>query len=149
MHPNADLYTYDFAAWCSATAALLRDGKWSDIDLEALAEELDSLGRSQKRELEHRLEVLIMPLLKWRYQPERREDSHSWYDTILEQRSQLRRLLRDSPSLRPQIAALLPEVYPDAVQRAIGETRLLAACFPSTCPWSAEHLLDADFWPEA
>jgi hypothetical protein len=147
MHPNTALYDEDFFAWCTATAALIRGGKWQEIDPEALAEEIDSLGKSQRRELEHRLEVLLTHLLKWRYQPERRDDSHSWSDTIFEQRNQLRRLLRDNPSLRPHIAVLLPDIYRDAVRRAAGVTRLLASVFPSTCPWTIANILEADFWP--
>ena len=102
MGTNAELYDTDFYAWCLTTAALIRQGKWHDIDPESVAEEMESLGRSQKRELESRLEVLMMHLLKWCYQPERREDSHSWYDTILEQRSQLTRLLRTTPVYVPR-----------------------------------------------
>jgi Domain of unknown function DUF29 len=149
MGTNAELYDTDFYAWCLTTAALIRQGKWHDIDPESVAEEMESLGRSQKRELESRLEVLMMHLLKWCYQPERREDSHSWYDTILEQRSQLTRLLRDNPSLRPEVATLLTEGYADARRRALGETRLFAAVFPQACPWTADQVCDAEFWPEA
>jgi len=148
MGTNAELYNADFYAWCLTTAALIREGKWHNIDLESAAEELESLGRSQKRELESRLEVLMMHLLKWCYQPERREDSHSWYDTIVEQRSQLARLLRDNPSLRPQVSTLLTEEYPNARRRAIGETQIFAAVFPPACPWTADQVLDAEFWPK-
>lgn len=149
MHPNAALYLQDCAAWCSATAALIRDRKWPDINLEALAEELDSLGRSQKHALKSRFKIFLIHLLTWCYQPARREHRHSWYDTILEQRSQLKRLLRDNPGLRPQVPGLLPEVFPDALRRASGETRLLARTFPAHCPWRTAQLLDANFWPLA
>jgi len=145
---NRALYERDFYAWTQTTAALIRAGKWYDLDREALAEEVESLGRSEKRALEHRLEVLVMHLLKWCYQPDYREQSHSWYDTIREQRSQLARLLRDNPSLRPQVPTLLTEGYPEARRRAIGETRLHTARFPQTCPWTPEQVQDADFWPE-
>jgi len=148
MTSNAELYEQDFFAWSQTTAALIRTGKWNDLDREALAEEVESLGRSEKRELEHRLEVLVMHLLKWRYQPDYREQSHSWYDTIREQRSQLARLLRDNPSLRPQVPAFLTESYPEARRRAIGETRLHTGRFPPSCPWTPEQVLDAECWPE-
>ncbi|MBM3224798.1 MAG: DUF29 domain-containing protein [Candidatus Tectomicrobia bacterium] len=149
MGTNAELYNADFYTWCLTTAALMREGKWYDIDLESMAEEVESVGRSQKRELESRLEVLMMHLLKWGYQPERRDSSPRWYDTILEQRSQLARLLRDNPSLRPQIPTLLTEGYADARRRAVGETPLDMAIFPQACPWTAEQVCHADFWPEA
>jgi len=148
MSTNAELYEQDFYAWTQTTAKLIRAGKWDDLDREVLAEEVESLGRSEKRELEHRLEVLVMHLLKWCYQPAHRELSHSWYDTIREQRSQLARLLRDNPSLRPQVPAFLAAGYPEARQRAIGETRLYAAHCPDTCPWTAVQVLATEFWPD-
>jgi hypothetical protein len=106
------------------------------------------LGRRDKRELESRLEVLVMHLLEWRDQPVYREQSHGWYDTIREQRSHLARLLRDNPNLRPQAPTLLHESYSEARQRAIGETRLPSADFPPACPWTPDQILDADFWPQ-
>lgn len=149
MGTNAEVYGQDFYAWTQTTAALIRAGKWDDLDREALAEEIESLGRSEKRELEHRLEVLVTHLLKWRYQPRSREHSHSWYDTIREQRSQLARLLRDNPSWRLQVPACLTASYPEARQRALGTTRLHAGLFPLACPWTLEQVLNAEFWPEA
>jgi len=145
---NRTRYEKDFYGWTQDTAALIRAGDWYAIDRETLAEEVESLGRSEKRELEHRLEVLVMHLLKWRYQPDYREQSHSWYDTIREQRSQLARLLRDNPSLQSQVPAFLTESYPEARRRAIGETRLDTGRFPRDCPWTYDQMLHADFWPE-
>ena len=118
---NTDLYATDLSAWCETTAALIRQGYWEAIDLEALAEEIESVGKSQLRELENRLEQLVMHLLKWVYQPIRREDSHSWYDSIMDQRNQIPRLLRDNPSLRPQVQRILDDIYPDARLRALGD----------------------------
>ena len=149
MATNTELYEQDLYSWCLTTAALLRDGKGPDVDLAAVAEELESMGRSHARELGSRLEVLGMHLLKWRFQPDRREDSHSWYDTILEQRGQLQALLVESPSLRPQVPSLLTACYSRARQRAIGETSLTAAAFPDICPWTADQVLDDVFWPSA
>jgi hypothetical protein len=149
MHPNSALYSQDFYAWCCTTAALIRAGKWYDIDPEALAEEIDSLGRSQKRELGSRVEVLVMHLLKWCYQSRGGEQSHSWYDTILEQRGQIQALLDDNPSLRSQVPDVLSTRYSRARTRAIGETRLHAAAFPETSPWTDAQVLDEAFWPES
>ncbi len=148
MGTNTELYEQDFYKWTQATAALIRQGKWHEVDPECLAEELESLGKRDRRELGSRLEVLAMHLLKWCYQPERREDSHSWYDTILEQRGQMQQLLNDSPSLRPRVATLLAQHYRRARRRAMGETQLPATAFPQECPWSAAQILDDDFWPE-
>ena len=173
---NTDVYATDFYAWCLTTAQLVREGQWDAIDPKALAEELESLGKSQKRELESRLEGLVMHLLKWEHQPGRRQEGHSWYDTIREHRSQIARLLRDNPSLKPQVAPLLAEVYPEARAWALGEMtaytqeKLLRqfiqrdpldqrlgrgldlqafgiSPLPPQCPWTEGQILDKDFWP--
>ena len=148
MTTNAELYEQDFFHWTQTTAAQIRAGKWHDIDPESVAEELESLGKRDRRELESRLEVLIRHLLKWRYQTDRSARRPSWQSTIQEQRRRLARLLVQSPSLRPALTETLPEEYTHARQRAHYETRLPEATFPSACPWTAEQLLDADFWPE-
>jgi hypothetical protein len=156
--PNAKTYAQDLAAWCFATAALVREGQWDAIDRDALIEELESLGKSQKRDLESRLEVLMMHLLKWQYQPLLRETSPSWASTILEQRNQIPRVLRDNPSLRPQVPAILADIYADARAGAAiemgGARGLLSprdlirlSALPTVCPWTAAQVLDKDFWP--
>jgi hypothetical protein len=149
MRTNAELYAQDFYAWTQTTAARIREGKWYDLDREALAEEIESLGKSDWRELASRLAVLLRHLLKWRYQPERRQRGRSWRSTIWEQRSRLRRLLRQSPSLAPLVPQTIQEEYAEARQRASDETGLPLATFPETCPWQAQEVLDVDFWPEA
>ena len=148
MHTNAELYDQDFYAWCLTTATLIRQGKWHDVDPEALAEEVESLGKSQQRELASRLDVLVMHLLKWQYQPARRQEGHSWRSTIRTQRRELRRLLQQNPSLVPQVTPVIVEGYEDVLLEASDETRLPLATFPPTCPWQTEQVLDADFWPE-
>ena len=148
MGSNADLYEQDFFQWTQTTTALIRQGKWHEVDPDAVAEELESLGKRDRRELESRIEVLTTHVLKWHYQPEGGEHSYSWYDTILEQRGQIRRLLDASPSLRPQAATVLEQRYPRARQRGTGETKLSETLFPQTCPWTTTQLLDDDFWPE-
>ncbi len=148
MSTNAELYEQDFYAWTQTTAALIRAGKWYDLDPEALAEEVESLGKSQQRELARRLDVLVMHLLKWRYQPSRRQEGHSWRSTIRTQRRELRRLLQQNPSLVPQAAPVIAEGYEDARLEASDETGLPLATFPPTCPWQTEQVLDAEFWPE-
>jgi hypothetical protein len=81
---SGTLYAEDFYLWTQQQAALLRTGKWQELDYENLAEEIASVGRSEKRELGHRLEVLLTHLLKWQYRPEGRWEGHSWEDTIWE-----------------------------------------------------------------
>jgi len=143
MGTNAELYAQDFYTWTKTTAALIRAGKWSALDREALAEEIESLGKSQHRELGSRLDVLLLHLLKWGYQP--LERSGSWRSTIRTQRRELRRLLQQNPGLPSAVA----DGYPDARLDASDETGLPLATFPATCPWTLEQVLDADFWPEA
>ena len=147
MGSNAELYEQDFFQWTQTTAALIRQGKWPEVDSEYVAEELESLGKRDRRELASRLQVLVMHLLKWHYQPERRIEGHSWRSTIRTQRLQLRLLLRDSPSLRPQVPTYVADLYPAARAEAGDETGLPETTFPQECPWTAEQLLDDDFWP--
>jgi hypothetical protein len=148
MSTNAELYAQDFFAWTQTTATLIRAGKWHEVDTESVAEEVESLGRSERNALESRLEKLLLHLLKWCYQPEKRVRGHSWEDTIREQRRRLSRLLSHNPSLRPMVPAVLAESYLYVRQRAQLQTRLPLATFPETCPWTPEQVLDADFWPE-
>ena len=113
-----------------------------------MAEEIESLGKSDWRELASRIAVLLRHLLKWRYQPERRQRGRSWRSTIWEQRSRLRRLLRQSPSLVPMVPQTIQEEYAEARQRASEETGLPLTTFPAACEWTAEQVLNADFWPD-
>ena len=148
MKTHAPLYDQDFYVWTQQQAVLLRAKKWRELDYGNLAEELEALGKRDRRELEHRLEVLVMHLLKWCYQPERRDRSRGWRSTIREQRRRLARLLQDSPSLRSEVPAFLDDGYPYACGKAIDQTRLPPATFPPTCPWTAVQVLDDAFWPE-
>jgi hypothetical protein len=148
MKTHAPLYDEDFYAWTQQQAALLRAKEWRELDYGNLAEELEALGKRDRRESEHRLEILVMHLLEWRYQPERRERSRGWRSTIREQRRRLARLLQDSPSLRSEIPALLDDGYPHACGKALDETRLPPEVLPPTCPWTAVQVLDDAFWPE-
>jgi Domain of unknown function DUF29 len=148
MKTHTPLYDQDFYAWTQQQAVLLRAKKWRELDYGNLAEELEALGKRDRRELEHRLEVLVMHLLKWHYQAERRERSRGWRSTIREQRRRLARLLQDSPSLRSEVPALLDDGYPHARVKALDETSLQPETLPSTCPWTAAQVLDDAFWPE-
>ena len=105
------------------------------------------MGKSDLRQLENRLAVLVRHLLKWAYQPERRRTGCSGQCTGFEQRRRIRRLLRDSPSLRRQILALIEEEYPSICRQTAMETGLPLETFPETCPWTPEQVLDETFWP--
>ena len=149
MHPNTPLYEQDFYAWTQEQGALLRDRKTKALDYVNLAEEVESLGKSQQHALESRLEKLVLHLLKWHYQPEKRLRGQSWQRTILEQRRRIDRLLQQNPSLRPTLPALIEDSYAYIRKRTSLETRLPLTMFPDTCPWGVSQILDDDFWPDA
>jgi hypothetical protein len=146
MAEGSPLYDRDFYAWAVASADLIRAGRLSEVDLVHVAEELEGMGKSERRALTSRLEVLAAHLLKWKLQPGLR--SNSWRYTVKEQRRKVERLLEESPSLGPEIEALLTDAYPDAVLLAARETGLDEDAFPATCPFSAADALAADFWPD-
>ena len=145
MAPNAVLYDEDFYAWTAEQARLLRAGHLSALDAANLAEEIESMGRSDRRELHSRLVVLAMHLLKWRFQPSAR--SRSWSATIDEQRLQVAQVFTESPSLRPLAAGMLAQAYAIARARAIAETGLAEDAFPPNCPFPLDDILSRGFLP--
>ena len=110
-----------------------------------MVDEVESFGKSQKRESRSRLIVLLQHLLKWQFQPDQR--SSSWRGTIVEQRGELNDELRDSPSLRPYVATCLPKQYATARLKAAGETGLAESTFPEECPFTIDQVLDEGFFP--
>ena len=148
MRTNAALYDEDFYAWSREQAALLREGALHDLDVTNLAEEIESLGKSDRRALGSHLRNLVLHLLKWHYQPGGRHPSRSWRTSIRNARAESAVLLDDSPSLRREVSGLLARWYPLARQDAADETGLPLVTFPEVCPWTTEQVLDADFWPE-
>ena len=140
-------YDSDFHAWAKDQAARLRDLRPNSIDWENVAEEIESLGKSQRREIRSRLIVLLAHLLKWACQPAGR--SNSWRASIVEARSEIAGELDDSPSLRHYPGEVLARQYDVARLSAAGDTGLDADAFPDTCPYTIEQVLDPAFWPEA
>ncbi len=139
------LYEQDFYAWLLKNAHLIRTKQFADIDVENIAEELESMGRSEKRELVNRLAVLLAHLLKWLHQPERR--SNSWKYTIEEQRRAVEELLAESPSLKYQLKEKINNAYLKAVLIAARETGIAKDRFPINCPFTWQQIVDDDFWP--
>ena len=142
---SPNLYDQDFLLWVETTANLLRAGKFTEIDIPNLIEEIESMGRSEKRELKNRLIILLMHLLKWKYQPGKRTES--WQNTIIEQRISLELLLEDSPSLKP----LLPEVFDKSYQRSrlktANETGIKVDIFPEQSPFTFAETLNFEYLP--
>jgi hypothetical protein len=146
MSTTSELYDQDFYAWALKNAELLRRGQMVDIDLEHVAEEIETMGRSIKRALQRRLAVLLAHLLKWKYQPAFR--SKSWRYTIIEQRDAIGDLLEENPSLQSLLDQVVEKAYKRAVRDAAEETELKPTSFPKTCPWLLPQMLDADYWPD-
>ena len=143
--PEADQYDRDFLAWTRVTATRLRHGRFREINIEHVAEEIEDMGKRDVDELCGRMEALIAHLLKWKQQPRKR--SHSWRATSVTQRLEIRRLLRRSPSLRRHLRIEEAENYQGAVKRAAAETGLRRETLPSVCPYSIEQILDEEFLP--
>lgn len=141
-------YQTDLAAWALEQARLIRAGVLSQLDLENIADEIESVGKTEKRELTSRMAVLIAHLLKWRYQPKRR--GRSWQLTIAIQRTEAADVLKDSPSLKNKFSDLewVELVWMKAVSQAVKETRLPFSTFPAECPWTFDQIMDAKFWPD-
>jgi hypothetical protein len=134
------LYAQDFYAWTQQQAELLRSGKVDELDVENLLEEIESLGRQERQELRNRLGVLLGHLLKWRYQPEAR--SRSWTGTIREQRQEIKRHLRENPSLKPYLLDAIEIGYEKGLALLERETPVDLSQVPLTCPFSAAEIFE-------
>lgn len=141
---NYHLYDKDFYGWLIKNAELLKQKNFDELDIEHLIEEVESMGRSEKRQLMTRLSLLIAHLLKWQYQPERQ--SNSWKLTIKEQRKELIELLDESPSLKNKIN--LEKAYESGIIIASKETGIIEYDFPKRCSFNLEECLDYNYFPE-
>ncbi|WP_419757266.1 DUF29 domain-containing protein [Acidisoma sp.] len=141
----SDLYERDFFAWANEQAELLRSGKLSDADIINIAEEIDSMGRSEKRELVSRLTILLLHLLKWQFQPTHR--GASWEASVANARDHVADHLTDNPSLRVRLPEATASAYRYALREASAETGIRASAFPATCPYSFDEMMDEGFWP--
>lgn len=140
------LYDQDFFAWANEQVRLLRAGHLAEADIEHIAEEIESMGRAEKRELVSRLTVLLLHLLKWQFQPNLRGSSRE--ATIAVQRDDLADHLADNPSLMAQVEEAMANAHRKAVIMATGETGLDRSTFPAICAWSFQQVMDPEFWPD-
>jgi hypothetical protein len=143
---SSSLYDRDYYLWIETTVARLRQKKFSEIDLVNLIEELESMGRSEKSALTSNLIVVLMHLLKYKYQPSKR--TNSWRFTIKEHRRRLREAFKNSPSLRKYFTEVFGECYQDARDLAATETGLSLETFPCESPFSLEDTLNPDYLPD-
>ena len=153
MNSPINEYEQDFNAWIHHQVQLLKNGWLQQLDVEHLIIELEEMGKGDLRALESRLLILIAHLLKWQYQRATLTtqwqgfEGKSWRNTMIEQRAQLRHLLKKVTSLKRELPNAINEVYAEAVIIAEKETQLPNATFPTTCPYSMEQLLDDNFYP--
>jgi hypothetical protein len=140
------LYERDFCLWLEQQAALLREGRFAELDLANLVEEIEALARKDKKAVKNDLIVLLTHLLKHRFQPAQR--SSSWGGSILEHRRRLRDDFEESPSLRPHLAEVFAHAYADAREQASAETGLPLRSFPESSPYTLDQTLDPKFLPE-
>jgi transcription initiation factor TFIIIB Brf1 subunit/transcription initiation factor TFIIB len=133
------LYETDFVEWSDRTAELLRAGRFDELEIENVAEEIASLGKAERKAVRSQLQRLIMHKIKQQIQPER--DGNSWQAPIAEARQALLDDIEDSPSLRRHLEENLQKLYRRAMETALIETRLDYSPFPNECPWSLDTLL--------
>ncbi|MBD2293034.1 DUF29 domain-containing protein [Anabaena sphaerica FACHB-251] len=145
---NKQLYEQDFYLWIQTTVKLLREGKLEQLDIENLIEEIDSMGRSEKKELKTRLIVLIEHLLKLQYWTEEKDyNARGWRNTVVEQRRQIAYTLADSPSLKSVLNDIFLDCYTDARNDTLRKYQLPYELFPEESPFSFVDVLNADFIP--
>jgi hypothetical protein len=142
------LYEQDFYLWIQTTVKLLQEGKLEQLDIDNLIEELDSMGRKEKKELKTRLIVLIEHLLKLLFWTEEKDyNARGWRNTVVEQRRQIIYSLADSPSLKSILNDIYLDCYPDARNDTIRKYQLSPELFPQEPPFSLEQVLNPDFIP--
>ncbi len=145
MRNTTNLYKKDFYAWTQEQAKLIKLKAFDKLDVINLFEEVESMGVSEIRELESRLEILLMHLLKWKCQPNLQ--TNSWKYTIKEQRKRIALRLKKMPSLKSQLKEIFAESYEIAIYEAVKETGLKESTFSSNCEWTIKQVLDDDFFP--
>jgi hypothetical protein len=138
----SDLYEQDFYAWANEQAALLRAGKLAAADIENIAEEIESIGRSEKRELVNRLTVLLLHMLKCRFQPDRRGRSREL--SIRNARTALTRHIADNPSLKSKLTEAMAEAYESGRVEAAIETDIPLETFPESSPWTFDEVMQVE-----
>ncbi len=146
LEPNRHLYETDYLKWIETTVKKLLVQDYSNIDWENLIDEIEDMGRSERRSLKNNLIVVLTHLLKWQYQPNFR--SGSWKGSIVEHRRRIREALKDSPSFKPYFEEVFAQCYSDAVEQASAETGLSVEILPQVCPYTSAEVLEGNFLPD-
>lgn len=146
IETQTKLYEQDFCLWIETTANLLKRRQFSQLDIENLIEEIQTMGRNEKNALESNLIIVFLHLLKWQYQPNKR--SRSWESSIFEHRRRIYKAFKDSPSLKTFFANVFTECYQYARKKASIETGLSLTAFPTESPFTIDEILDENFLPD-
>ncbi|MEO0768748.1 MAG: DUF29 domain-containing protein [Cyanobacteria bacterium J06649_4] len=139
------LYDVDFNLWVEEQVRALKNERMEDLDLLNLIEEVEALAREDKKALRSYLEVLLLHLLKWQFQPSKR--SKSWKTSIIRSRFEIEDIIGDSPSLQNYLPTVIDKVYKRARVIAEQETGLPRQHFPAECPYTLVQALDIEFFP--
>lgn len=141
-------YKTDIIAWANEQASFIRAGRFDLLDVENIAEEIEDVGKSEQRELESRMAVLLAHLLKWQFQPTHR--GISWQNTLRAQRNMVAKRIKKTPSLKHTLQDddWWGDAWFDAVTQASKETGIEFQKFPEVCPWTSEQILDQEFFPD-
>jgi len=140
------LYDTDYLQWIETTVEKLQSHDYANVDWEILIEEIADMGRSERRSLKSNLIVILVHLLKWQFQPDKR--SGSWQGSIIEHRRRVKEALDDSPSLKSYLDNIFAECYAQAVKQAKAETGLSVESFPLVCPYQLPEVTDDEFLPQ-
>ena len=141
----ANLYEQDYCLWAETTVNLLKQGKFTEVDLANIIDEIEDMSRREKQALSSNLRILLMHLLKYKYQPKKR--TNSWRFTIREHRKRIKEALKTSPSLKSYFQEIFAECYQDARELACDETGLILNTFPDHSPFTLEDTLNTDYLP--
>jgi hypothetical protein len=141
-----NLYEQDYYLWLEKTAQILKEGSLQKLDLPNLIEEIEDMGKNERRSLMSNLKILLMHLLKYKYQQQKR--SNSWRYTITEHRQRIEATFEDSPSLNKYLLENFDRCYENARKLAADETGLPVNSFPSQSPFTPEETLNPDYLPK-
>lgn len=142
---NKPNYDTNYDTWLANQITSLQQGQWHELDIPHLIEELEQLNKSNERELESYLIVLLTHLLKWEFQPTHR--SHSWLGSIQFSRDRIAKLFKHQKSLKHRVEEFIPDAYKSALKVANKETQIKIHLFPQKCLYSKDQLLDEDWLP--
>ena len=140
------LYERDYYTWALQQARALKERRLEELDWENLSDEVESLAKTERRELRSRLKVLLEHLIKWQFQPQRR--TRSWRATVAVQRLEIREHLGENPGLRPSVTEVMAQAYRAAHLDVTGRFLRRSDPPPDSCPWTFEQIMDEQFWPD-